>query len=93
VASDLSQGIFTLPVILLLERPESNSIKEIFAEDKERGKKLVMERVYDSGVLEECYHIAQGFCSQAGLALEKLPRNSIYGSLTNLTEYMIERER
>lgn len=93
VASDLSQGIFTLPAILLLERPEGDSIKGIFQEDKERGKSLLREMVYKSGVLEECYHIAQDFCSQAQLALEPLPHNSIYDALTNMAEYIVERER
>ena len=92
VAADLLQGIFTLPVILLLEDPKSQTIKEILAHDEEKGAKLVMEMVHNSPVLEECYHIARGFCSQACLALDKLPRNVFHDSLTDLTDYVIRRK-
>lgn len=93
VVSDLSRGILTLPTILLLERPEGDSIKEIFEEDKERSKKLIIERIYKFGVLEECYHIAQGFRSQACFALEQLPRNPVHSSLIGLADYVIRRKR
>jgi len=93
VVSDLSQGILTLPVILLLERSESNWVKEIFDKDKEKGIKLIIEMVRNSSVLEECYHVAQGFCSRACFALEQLPRNSAYNSLANLAGYVTERKR
>jgi len=93
VVSDLSRGIFTLPVILLFERPESNWLKEIFDKDKKRGTRLLMEMIRNSSVLEECYHIAQGFCSQACSELEQLLRNSTYESLVNLAGYVTERKR
>jgi geranylgeranyl pyrophosphate synthase len=93
VVSDLSRGILTLPTILLLERPEADSLKEIFEGDKERGKKLIMEGVYKFGVLEECYHIAQGFRSRACLALEPLPRNPVHSSLIGLADHVIRRKR
>jgi geranylgeranyl pyrophosphate synthase len=93
VVSDLSRGILTLPTILLLERPEGDSIKEILEEDKERGKKLIIEGVYKFGVLEECYHIAQGFRSRACLALEPLPRNPAHSSLIGLADHVIRRKR
>jgi len=93
VVSDLSRGILTLPTIILLERLEGDSIKEIFEEDKERGRKLIIERVCKSGVLEECYQIAQGFRSRACLALEPLPRNPAYSSLISLADHVIRRKR
>jgi len=93
VVSDLSRGILTLPTILLLERSEGDSIKEIFEEDKERDRKLIIERVCKSGVLEECYHISQEFRSRACLALEPLPRNPAHSSLIGLANYVIQRKR
>lgn len=93
VTSDLSQGILTLPTILFLERPEAKHIKEILEEDKERGIKLIMEKVYDSGVLEECYNIADGFCSQARIDLEQLPSNPISSILTSLTISVVKRTK
>ena len=68
VVSDLSQGVLTLPTILLLERPESKDIREALEEDKDKGIGLIMERVYDPGIIEECYTIAESYCSQARLA-------------------------
>lgn len=93
VASDLSQGVLTLPTILFLERPQSKAIKEIFERDRESGIKLIMDKVYEPGVLEECYHIAQGYCSRACLALEQLPHNPISSLLSSLTDQIIKRAK
>jgi octaprenyl-diphosphate synthase len=92
VASDLSKGIFTLPVILLFERPESDEIREAFEKDSRRGTKHLMEMVYNSSVLDEGYRIAQDFTSRACSALERLPRNTVYNSLTDLAGYVTERK-
>lgn len=92
VASDLSRGIFTLPAILFLERPESNSVKEVFNQDRQEGIRLIREMIYKSSLAEECYRIAQDFCSQACLALEPLPHNSVYNSLIDLADYVIKRK-
>jgi hypothetical protein len=50
-----------------------------------------MEIICQSSILEECYHIAQGFCSQACFALEPLPYNAICSSLISLADYVIQR--
>ena len=92
VASDLSKGIFTLPVILLFERPESDEVREAFEKDSGRGTKQLMEMVYNSSVLDEGYRIAQDFASRACSALERLPRNTVYNSLTDLAGYVTERK-
>ena len=92
VASDLSKGIFTLPVILLFERPESDEVREAFEKDSGRGTKQLMEMVYNSSVLDEGYRIAQDFASRACSALERLPRNTVYNSLTALAGYVTERK-
>ena len=92
VASDLSKGIFTLPVILLFERPENNEVREAFEKDSRRGTKQLMEMVHNSSVLDEGYRIAQDFASRACSALERLPRNTVYDSLTDLAGYVTERK-
>ncbi|MCX5992119.1 MAG: polyprenyl synthetase family protein [Chloroflexi bacterium] len=92
VASDLSKGIFTLPVILLFERPESDEVREAFEKDSRRGTKQLMEMVHNSSVLDEGYRIAQDFASRACSALERLPRNTVYDSLTDLAGYVTERK-
>jgi octaprenyl-diphosphate synthase len=92
VASDLSKGIFTLPVILLFERPESDEVRGVFEKDSRRGTKQLMEMVHNSSVLDEGYRIAQDFTSRACSALERLPRNTVYNSLTDLAGYVTERK-
>jgi len=93
VSIDLTQGVFTLPTILLLEGPEGESIKSVFEKDKEQGKKLLTEMVNKSNVLEGCYDVAKDFCSKAKLALEILPKNHTYNSLVDLADFVIDRER
>lgn len=95
VANDLSQGVFTLPVILLLERPDSDEarkIRQAVEGDKAAATKMIVEAVHSSSVLEECYGIAEGFASRARSALERLPRNTIYDSLAELAKYVTERK-
>ena len=92
VASDLYRGVFTLPVILLLERPESDSVKRLLEEDKEKAAERLTEMVQSSSVIEECYAVVQDFCSEACSAIEGLPRNFIHGCLTHLAEYVTERK-
>ncbi len=91
VASDLAQGVFTLPVILLLERPESAAVKEILKKNRKKGTQLLMEMVHNSLVIDECYEIAEGFASRACAAIEKLPHNSTHDCLTSLAAYVTER--
>jgi geranylgeranyl pyrophosphate synthase len=95
VANDLSQGVFTLPVILLfesLESDEAKRIKEIVEKDKSAGTKLIVEAVHSSSVLEECFRIAESFSSRASSALKQIPRNTIYQSLADLAGYVTERK-
>lgn len=95
VTNDLTQGVFTLPVILLLERPDSDEarrIKQAIEGDKAAATKVIVEAVHSSSVLEECYGIAEGFSARARSALEQLPRNTVYDSLAELAGYVTERK-
>jgi geranylgeranyl pyrophosphate synthase len=91
VASDLAQGVFTLPVILLLERPESAAVKGILKKNRKKGTQLLMEMVRNSSVIDECYEIAQGFSSRASAAIENLPDNPTHDCLDSLATYVTER--
>lgn len=92
VAIDLSRGVFTLPVILFLERHESRSVKELLNKDKKDGIRSLMEAVHKSSVLDECYDIARDLCSRACTALERLPDNAAHDSLIEITKYIIARK-
>lgn len=91
VTSDLAQGVFTLPVILLLERPEGSRVKEVLARDRPEGVRLLTEMVRRSSVIDECYEVAQQFSSRASAAIEKLPRNAAHECLTSLAAYVTRR--
>lgn len=93
VSSDLARGIFTLPVILILERSESNWIREVMEQDKDKGAELLTEEVRNASVLADCYEVVRDFCSRACSSLDRLPRNEVYGSLANLANYVAERRR
>jgi geranylgeranyl pyrophosphate synthase len=95
VGSDLIQGTLTLPAILYLERyPEDDCIQRVFeGGGSPEHLPQAVERVSNPAVIEECYAIALGFCSQACKGLEALPDNACRQSLLDLAEYAIERKR
>lgn len=95
VGSDLLQGNLTLPAILFLEKyPEDNSVKEIFDSRGAQGEpELVIERISQPSIIDECFGIAAHFCSQACLALGKLPENAARQALIDLANYVVERRK
>lgn len=92
VASDLSRGVFTLPVILLLERSQGEPVKALLDSDKQKATELLMEMVQNSSVVDECYEVVRGFCSQARSALEQLPHSPAREALFQLAGYVTERK-
>jgi len=92
VASDLSRGVYTLPVILFLERSKSKEARELLEKDREKGSELLVDMIRQSSVIEECYQVVQTLCDQACAAIEQLPANSAHSSLTRLADYISERK-
>jgi geranylgeranyl pyrophosphate synthase len=90
--SDMSRGGITLPAILLLEQPQNHWVADVLEKDPQTGLDLLIEMVEDSCVLEDCYRIAQGFCTQAYSALETLPQTPIRDSLENLVGHIIDQK-
>ena len=95
VGNDLSQGTLTLPAILFLEKhPVENPIEKIFHGKKDDVYlKLAIEMICNSPIIEECYSIANSFCSRACDAIEGLPQNPARSSLIELTDYIIQRKK
>jgi geranylgeranyl pyrophosphate synthase len=95
VASDLLQGNLTLPAIMLRERyPEDNPIKAIFENrGKEKSLECAIEMVRDSGIISDCYRVAQEFTSGACQTLKTLPDNQCRRALIELANYVVEREK
>jgi len=92
VASDLSRGVYTLPMILFLERPEGNEVREMLERDKEEGAEVVVDMIRKSSVIEDCYQEVHSYCTRACSALDQLPGNPAHDSLTGLADYIWERK-
>jgi len=95
IGSDLAEGTFTLPAMLLLEHyPEDNPIKELFQNrDKQKNIKLAMKLVRNSPIVQECYTLASDYCAKACRNLNLLPDITSRQSLINLAGYVVERRR
>jgi geranylgeranyl pyrophosphate synthase len=95
VGSDLAQGTMTLPSIMVMERyPGDNPVKKIFRnEDKQENIRRALELVTNSDIIEQCYKVAEGYCSLAYRNLEKLPENNSREALYKLADYIIYRRK
>ncbi len=94
VGSDLIEGAVTLPSIIFAEsNPDGNLIKSI-VENKDTDKvALVVDKIRNSSIIDECLVIASDFGSRACKALEKVPDNSAHQSLIDLATYIIKRRK
>ena len=95
-ASDLSEGTLTLPAMMVLARyPSQNPIRRLFSHegDKEQNIRLALELVISSGVLEECYQLAQDYSARACTSLEPLPVSPARKSLEELAQYVVARKK
>ena len=93
--SDLTQGTFTLPAMLLLEHyPEDNPVRELFQnKDKQENIKRAIELIRSSPIIDECYKIASEYCDKACQSLELLPDNASHRALTGLADYIVSRKK
>ncbi|MFC1938815.1 polyprenyl synthetase family protein [Chloroflexota bacterium] len=94
--SDLSEGTLTLPAMMVLERcPGDNPIGRLFNHegDRQENIRLAIELVGNSGVLEECYQVAQDYSARAGASLDPLPSEPARDSLAELARYVVARKK
>ncbi len=94
--SDLSEGTLTLPAMMILERyPHDNPIRRLFSHegDRQENINLAIELVSSSGVLEECYQVAQGYSARACNSLDILPAIPALKSLKDLAQYVVARKK
>jgi len=94
VGSDLSEAASTLPSILYAEKyPQDHTIKAIIVDHRKDLVPGAVEKVRESGVIDECRSIAQGFSRKASLSLNNLPDCDARRSLKALVAFVIERNR
>ena len=94
VGSDLTQGIMTMPAILLSERyPHENSIQAAF-DDRDNPHKLraAVEMIRSSGIIQEAGGIAEVFAQEARESLNELPDIPARDALIDLTHFVTERD-
>jgi geranylgeranyl pyrophosphate synthase len=92
VGSDLMHGTLTLPSLLLMERfPANNPVQKYFAKPGKERLAQAVEMIRDLGIAEESYEMARDFCKRANEAISVLPDGPDRGTLTELTEYILER--
>ena len=94
VGSDLGEGAVTLPAILFAEaHPDSNLIGNVIKHKDPDDVALLVERIRDSTIIDECLAIATDYCSRACRALEVLPDNSARQSLSDLANFVVQRRK
>ena len=93
VGSDLEQGTLTLPSMLLLERyPDDNPVQRLFESKDNSNISVAIEMVRDSSIVDDCYTIATEYCAKAKECLKLLPESPSLPVLSNLADYIIERQ-
>jgi len=95
VGSDLSQGILTLPAILLMEHsPKENPIAGLFRNRGGDGHlRVATDMIRNSSIADECYAVASDFASQACSHLRDLPDPTTRQALTDLADYSVRRRK
>jgi len=95
VASDLRQGLITLPAIYFLESsPKEPTLQEMletnFTDEERIGKLLAKIRI--SGAIEKSLDEANQAVERGLTALEQLPNTPERQALRDLARYIVERE-
>lgn len=92
VGSDLMQGTLTLPSLLLMERfPGDNPVQRYFGKPGKGRLHQAIEMIRDLGIAEESYDMARDFCRRANDAILVLPDGPDRQTLTDLTDYILDR--
>ncbi len=93
VASDLLQGHLTLPTLILREQhPSDNPIRDIIENRQvEKNLELAIKMVRNSGIVSECYDVAQGYVDDACRALDVFPEGLCRSKLIELAQYSVRR--
>ncbi|MCX8061605.1 MAG: polyprenyl synthetase family protein [Anaerolineales bacterium] len=91
VASDLRQGLITLPFICYLEKhPEDEEVQAVLIGEKANIEKLVTE-IRESGAVQDAFQIARDYVNEAIGILEHRPDCVERKALQELSEYVILR--
>ncbi len=95
VGADLAQGTVTLPAQKLFQRyPRDNPLLKIVKkEDLNENIKKVIEMIRASDIIDQCYQLAEDYCTLACRGLEKLPDKPAREALMTLADYVVKRKK
>jgi geranylgeranyl pyrophosphate synthase len=96
VASDLRQGLITLPTLCYLENhPDDPDLKAILNGNRNDGKHLdrLAQSVRESGAIHQAMDEARQFVNKGLSALRQLPPNQERHALEELADYVVQRHR
>ncbi len=96
VASDLRQGLITLPTLCYLENhPNDPDVKAILNGNRHDGKHLerLIQAIRESGAIRQALDEARLFASKGLSALRQIPCNEERTALEELAEYIIYRHQ
>jgi geranylgeranyl pyrophosphate synthase len=97
VASDLRQGLITLPVLYYLDaKPDDPDLKALFNGNNSNGEDRLQRLVSSirvSGAIDRSMEEARQFVERGLSALEGMPHNRQRKSLEDLALYVVRRHR
>jgi heptaprenyl diphosphate synthase len=94
IGLDIVQGMMTLPIIQLLERPEGQTLNGHLVDGCPPSSETVrymVGAIKQSGVIDESYVIARQFLHEAQELIHQLGKSDASALLIQLTEYAVNR--
>ena len=94
VLSDLREGKVTLPLIRLLDRyPQYEELVSIAMADNDDAAHKVLAILRECGQLEVARNEALSYAVRAEEALEALPENQYRQALSDIAQFVVERDK
>ncbi len=94
LGADLEEGVYTLPVIRLLNSPDREKAVHLLGDSK-NGKRFsaLLELLQKNGAIQYAREKARHYILQARLELQSFPNSAFKTGLEQLADYVIERNR
>jgi geranylgeranyl pyrophosphate synthase len=95
VGSDLRQGLFTLPLLIYLDKyPDDRDVAALLNGRAGDGQRVdrVVQAVRDSGAIGLALNEAKAYVARAQTSLAGMPANTYRRALSDLAEYFVSRK-